>query len=145
MNRKGIVTWWFLVLISISIGFLYGKDVIFLDKNKQQDFENKIKCSSYLSEWEKRLNERRQHSISKQDYSIGRVEVFYNHMRNTCLLAYSEYGTRENKNDDSYYIVDFLKWERDIYYCNTYSLASKWSQSDCFVEWMGKVKDYKDM
>lgn len=128
------------------------------DLNNQTSFEDKEKCMKYYDSFKETLEERwNSDEDSKEKYwytsSLANYEMFYSPQLDSCVSAYNifwfTYDTDNNMHpypNDTYAIVDYLNWEKELYSCtyNAYMVYLQgWDYSDitCTAHNREKEKD----
>jgi len=101
IDKKDIVIIILIVLLLISAYFL------FFNKNKNNiTFENNLKCSQYIEQENKEINEIANLPINEKSI-VSAPKIFFSKKLNTCVSAYSIFNPSE-KGFSSYYIKNLL-------------------------------------
>ena len=126
--------------------------------NKQVSFEDKEKCMKYYDSYKNILEDRRNSDENSREefwYSshLSSYEMFYSPILDSCVSAYNILWFIYDRDDnmqpypnDTFMIVDYLNWEKEIYSCsyNAYMIyLNGWDYSDtsCTTSNREKEKD----
>ncbi len=85
MDKKNIVIAVLLIFVGVLSFFLFYKD-----KEKNMAFENSFKCTQYVDQQTKQVNDIRQSNLEQgKSVIVSGPKVFFSSKLNTCVSAYS--------------------------------------------------------
>lgn len=90
IDKKNIIITILVVLLLISIYFLF-----FVEDKNDIAFENNLRCSQYIKEQNKEINEIANLAVNEKSI-VSAPKIFFSKKLNTCVSAYSISDPREN-------------------------------------------------
>lgn len=129
----------------------YENNIIEVPVKSGVDFEKKEKCLSYKTIYLTSLT----NQFKKNWYTISSFNIFYNWDYDTCIVSYITDNLIGDLYTRGYSIIDYLNWEKDIYYCAHYnwtdynhSIDSENEESDdptfCIIKRNEKLNQLKN-
>lgn len=101
IDKKTIIIIILVILLLISVYFLF-----FVKDKNNIAFENNLKCSQYIEQQNKEINEIADLTINEKNI-VSAPKIFFSKKLNTCVSAFSIFDPRE-KGFSSFYIKNLL-------------------------------------